>query len=487
MPRIPLLLKYILVLCCLPIALSGCGLRELYQEKPDEGKNAASAGKNAGSSARPTATLKPTATNTPVPTSTLGVEVADLQGVSIVFWHAWTGAPGDVIQSLVDEFNRDNQWGISVEAVAQGSYDQVSEQVSAALENDQPPDVTTAYGYQALGWISPGLSLIDLAPYVDDPVWGLDEQAQSDYYPIFWEHDLQNRERTGIPAQGSAQLLYYNNTWAKELGFENPPATPEEFKAQACAANQTYKQDSDPKNDQKGGWIISTEYSAVLGWIYAFGGEIERADGNGYRFNNAPVKDAFTYMRELYEGSCSWLSESQFPEADFATRQGLFAAGSVAGILYQEEAFVEASSKDEWSVIAFPSLNGEPVISAYGPSFQVLQSTPEEQLASWLFIRWLTEAGPQAKLAEVSGYYPVRASSVEMMGILPSVHPQWKSAVDLLPYARPEPALGSWRIVRWALSDAATQLFRFYFESDQLPALIKLLEETSNDLHAGLK
>ena len=487
MARIPTSITCVFILYCLSITLSGCGIRELYQQKQAEGSNAASAGKNAEASSRQNATLKPTATTTPVPTSALGVEADDLQGVSLAFWHAWTGASGEVTQSLVDDFNRSNPWGITVDAAAKGSYDQVSEQITAAQENDQLPDITTSYGYQALEWVSSGVSLVDLSAYVDDPVWGLDAPAQSDFYPLFWEHDLQDGNRTGIPTQGSAQLLYYNTTWAKELGFETPPATPEQFKEQACAANQTYKRDSDPKNDQKGGWIISTEYSAVLGWIYAFGGEIEKADGKGYRFNTPQVKETFAYMRELYQDNCAWLSESPFHEADFATRQGLFAAGSVAGILYQEEAFVEASSQDEWSVIPFPSPQGEPVISTYGPSFQVLQSTPEKQLASWLFIRWLTEAGPQARLAEVSGYYPVRASSLKIMGILPAAHPQWKTSVDLLPYAHPEPPLRSWRIVRWALSDAATQLFRFYFENDQLPSLIKLLDETANDLHAGLK
>ena len=473
-------------LCCLAILISGCGIRELYQPKPAEGREAASPGKNPGSSSRPSATPGSTSTITPAPASALSVEASDLQGVSIEFWHAWRGAPGEVMQSLVDDFNRSNPWGIRVEASAKGSYDQVSEQILAA-EEAQLPDITTAYRYQALGWDRSGVSLVDLSAYVDDPLWGLDAQAQSDFYPVLWEHDLQGGKRAGIPAQGSAQLLYYNTTWARELGFKAPPATPDELKEQACAANRTYKRDSDPKNDQKGGWIISSDYSAVLGWIYAFGGEIEKADGKGYRFNTPQVEQAFTYLRELYESGCAWLSESQFAETDFATRQGLFAAGSVAGIVYQEGAFVEAGSQDDWSVIPFPSLPGEPVISAYGPSFQVLPSTPEEQLASWLFIRWLTEAEPQARLAEVSGYYPVRASSLKIMGTLPAAHPQWKTALDLLPYARPEPAQESWRIVRWALSDAASQLFRFYFESDQMQALLKLLDQTANELHAGLK
>jgi uncharacterized membrane protein len=45
------------------------------------------------------------------------------------------------------------------------------------------------------------------------------------------------------------------------------------------------KTDADPKNDGTGGWIISTDYASTLGWIEAFGGEVTRPDGKGYRLS----------------------------------------------------------------------------------------------------------------------------------------------------------------------------------------------------------
>ena len=474
-----------LLMLCLSLFLAGCGMISQYSQNPVEGNNASSSGKNTGGKSQPTPTRMPLIAGTPAPASTLGVEVGRLSGVTITFWHAWTGAAGQTIDDLVDEFNRSNPWGVTVNSSAKGSYDQVSEQIVLAQKDGDLPDITTAYLYQALAWRSSGVVLVDLWPYVNDPVWGLDAQAQADFYPVFWQHDLQDGTRYGIPAQGSAQMLYYNTTWAKELGFNDPPVTPEQFQAQACAAAQANKRDKDPKNNQTGGYILSTQYSAVLGWIFAFGADVETADGQGYRFNSMPVQETFAYLRSLYDGGCAWLSENQTSETDFASRRGLLAAGSVSGILYQEDAFVQAGSQDEWSVIPFPSPNGKPVISVYNPSFQVLKSTPQQQLASWLFIRWLVEPAHQAQLAEVSGYFPVRASSLKLMGILPAAHPQWEIAVqDLLKYARNEPALPSWLTVRWALSDAATQLFRYYFEPDQVPVLVKLLDDTANDLNA---
>ena len=161
----------------------------------------------------------------------------------------------------------------------------------------------------------------------------------------------------------------------------------------------------------------------------------------------------------------------------------MYAIGSLSGIPSQEDSFADISSKDEWTVLPFPSPKNEPGIPVYGPAFQILESDPEKQLASWLAIKWFTSPENQARLAEASKMAPVRLTSLEQLDKLTSTYPQWAKSVELLDQANPEPAYKSWRIVRWAVSDAATQLYRSYFTIDQVPALVRLLDRTANDLH----
>jgi ABC-type glycerol-3-phosphate transport system substrate-binding protein len=438
-------------------------------------------------SAEPQSTKTPRTSSrpnhTPTPTSSLGLKSNDLEDVAIELWHPWSGPLGETVEELVEAFNKSNQWGISVVARYVGNYDQMFDQVSAALEQGDTPDVVAAYHYQALAW-DPSLdTLVDLSDYVEDPQWGLSESEASDFYPVFWEHDLQQGQRLGIPALRSGQLLYYNQSWAEELGFESPPTSPFQFKQQACAAASANQMDEDPNNDNTGGWIISTDYSAMLGWMRAFGSKIESPDGDGYQFNTPEVEDTLTFLRGLYDQGCAWLTESQNTESEFASRLGLFSVGNVSGIPHQEAAFANLGSRDKWTVIPFPSANGEPVVDIYGPSFQVFSSTPEEQLASWLLIKALTSPENQAKLAQSSAFYPVRMSSLDDMGNLPARYPQWVAAVDFLVHAESEPPYQSWRIVRWAVSDASTQLYRYYFSIEQVPNLVKLLDQTADDLH----
>lgn len=468
------------------VVLSGC--RNALPPGGETGEVTNTAERTAGplSTKTPRPTREPD--KTPTPPSSIGVKPEDLNDVVIEFWHPWSGPLGDTVEDLVDDFNRTNQWEIKVDAQNRGNYDQMFDQVVASLEQNATvqedlPDVIVAYHYQALSWDPSFERLVDLTDYVTDPQWGMNEDEISDFYHAFWSHDQIEEGRLGIPALRSGQLLYYNQGWAEELGFDSPPTSPFQFRQQACAAASANQTDEDPTNDNTGGWIISTDYSAMLGWLRAFDSQVESPNGDGYQFDTPEVDDTLTFLRDLYDQGCAWLSESQNTEGEFASRLGLFAVGSVSGIPHQESVFADLGSKDEWTVIPFPSADGEPVVEVYGPSFQIFETSPEKQLASWLLIEALTSPENQALLAQSSAYYPVRISSIKKMGSLPATYPQWQIAVDLLTHAKSEPPYRSWRVVRWALSDAATQLYRYYFSIDQVPELVTLLDRTANDLH----
>ena len=64
-----------------------------------------------------------------------------------------------------------------------------------------------------------------------------------------------------------------------------------------------------------------------------------------------------------------------------------------------------------------------------------------------------------------------------------SQNPQWAAAQELLAVAQPEPGLESWKNVRWILGDVGTQIFRYYFTSDRIPATLELMDETAAELH----
>ena len=435
--------------------------------------------------------LTPNPTTQPVPR--LEIQSSDLQGVVIRFWHTWQASGKDVIQALVDEFNLSNEWKMIIVPVQQGSLDEMSINVNAALQTGETPDLVVGYLHQAQAWETTG-KLVDLNPYVQDPVWGLSSEEQADFYPIFWEQDRSSLKRLGVPAQRSGQVLFYNRTWAQELGYAAPPISPDQFREQVCDAAAANLEDDRQDNDGTGGWAINTHYSAMLGWIYAFGGEIIRLPPSGsgqsvYRFDSAQIEDSFTFLRSLYDNGCAWLPESQFPvgdnAAEFADRRALFISASVMDIPHQAQTFRQAGNNDEWTVIPFPSPAGQPAINVYGPAYEIISSSPERQLAAWVFMKWLLSPANQARLVEATGTYPVRTSVRKYLVGYETSYPQWAVAVELLSMAHTEPPYPSWNTVRWAVSDASTQLFRSYFKIDQVPLLAGLLDQTADELDLG--
>lgn len=418
--------------------------------------------------------------------SPLGVAATELQGLQVNVWHPWSGATGVNFQALLDEFNRNNSWGILVKSSGYNGFGGLDDAIESTLTSGALPDVVVDYGYQARAWDELGI-LADQTHYVDDTVWGLSTDEQADFYSSFWEEDLVTGEvkpesvRLGIPYYRSAYVLFYNRSWAKELGYAEPPTTPEGFRDQACAAAESVAKLGDKSVLGKGGWLITSEPGALAGWIYAFGGDITNPGGADYLFNTPETLQAFTYLKNLQASGCAWLDDSLDAKSEFANRQALFIVGSLFDIPYEQAAFAQAGSSDEWAVIPFPSKT-QPIIDTYGPSLLMMRSTPAKQLAAWLVIKWLIYPPNQAEFMQQLEAFPTRLSSVSYLGNVQEKNPQLAQAFGLLPEARGEPTLASWRVMRWALSDVSVQLFDPKFGVDQIPELVGNLDNLAKEV-----
>lgn len=477
----------LLVCIWILFSLAACGQKVSSGEMPRSPDPSTEMARTTPSSI---ATSAPTEapSETPPPASQIDLQPQELHGVIIHFWHPWSGAAGETMRSLVEEFNLQNEWKITAVAVSYVGLDRLEGAVNQALRDGEPPDLVAGYMQQALVWDAQR-TLLDLQDYIEDGEWGIPADQRQDFYSVFWEQDIVQGRRLGVPVQRSAQVLFYNRSWAQELGYPISPITPQQFEDQACAAARANQRDESPDNDGSGGWIASNNYAAALGWIYAFGGEIlqpttSQADESVYRFNNPEVSDAFTFLRELYNAGCVWAPEIPYPETEFARRLGLFSSGSVMDIPYLEQT-MQRFGGDQWTVLAYPSPASEPALTSYGPSLAIFTSSPQRQLAAWLLLRWLIEPRHHARLVEATSSFPIRKAELAYLGEYQKRHPQWAAALELIPYARSEPTTQSWSKVRWALGDAFTQLFRSYFSTEQLPAMLNYLDLTASELHLG--
>ena len=428
----------------------------------------------------------PTATQLAAPT--LAVDSPSLWGAHIRFWYVSPGglpnsAQANPINALVDEFNRSNTWGVTVEAVSYQSYEQLIQQVDSPQGGDLP-NLLVGYSYQLRLLDETTHMLVDMTPYVQDLRWGMSPQEQDGFNPLFWQQDVVLEKRLGLPFFRSAQVLYYNLSQARELDFLTPPAVPSEFSAQACAAAQSNSKSADPAIRGTGGWAVNTDLPTMEGWLYAFGSDITGLDAQSYAFSSTQTTQALTFLKDLSDKGCAWSAENAFPSQEFASRRAIFIAGSLASLADQAKTIAAASSQDTWTVIPFPSPHGKPVITVYGPSFALLKSSPEKQVAAWLFARWMVSPQNQADWIENNASLPLGAGVLPLLDAYKSRHPQWAAAVALLPDARLEPNTASWDEVRWSLSDAGGRLFSPIFPAALIPQMVGMLSDTAAELAA---
>jgi ABC-type glycerol-3-phosphate transport system substrate-binding protein len=426
----------------------------------------------------PVPTSSPTPTITPTPLPVIGVDPASLRGLTIQVWDAFAGPASDLFTSQAAQFNSDNQWGIVVNPTGYGDYTSLFDAMNVALDSGQTPDLVAALPEQTLAWDAAG-KVVDLKPYLSDPQWGLAPDAVADIPSIFLAQDAVNGRQLGLPAQRSARFVFYNQTWAHELGFANPPTSADEFRQQACAANASFLKDADPKNDGYGGWIVDTDWQTTYSWLLAFGGGV--ADGSAYGFRTDPNLAALQFIKGLFNSHCAWLSTEPTPFDSFARRSALFISADLAALPAEMQSMKNLKNSDVWTVLPFPGPQGS-VLVAYGSSYTVLKSMPEKQLAAWLFARWLLSPENQAQWVEATGLFPLRNSLLDMIGSYRQASPQWDAAVASLPSAQDVPQIASWRKVRYVLEDGMTVLFQENLPLDSLPSLLVQMDSMAQEL-----
>lgn len=392
-------------------------------------------------------------------------ENVDPSGQTVRFWHQHTREREEKLQKIVADFNASNPFGITVEATNEGSYDDIYNKMTTILGAggnvaDQLPEIVVAYGNQAALYHLLG-GLVDINDLVNSPKWGLSAEEQADFFEAFFNADVfpqYGGVRLGFPPNRSMEVMYYNIDWLKELreaghiSFDGPPTTPAQFEEAACAAT------AHPFSGKVGdtasiGYQFSTDASRFASFTFAFGGDIFDVEKNAFTINSDAAVEAVTFIKGLFEKGCAGEIFERFgDQANFGQGATLFTVGSSSGLPFYKSA-VESGANFNWSVAAIPHTTPEPVQNIYGASVSIPVSTPEQELAAWLFIKYYTDAAVQAEWGVASNYFPVRQSSAESLADYFAQNPSYETAFNLLNNTKAEPSVPGYDPVRRRISE----------------------------------
>jgi ABC-type glycerol-3-phosphate transport system substrate-binding protein len=248
------------------------------------------------------------------------------------------------------------------------------------------------------------------------------------------------------------EVLYYNVDLLAELGYEAPPATPEEFKEMACAA--AAQPFSGATDEGSRGYELSLDASCFASWSFAYGGDVFDYEVGQYSYNNEGAVAAMSFLQDLFDEGCATIvTESYGDRSNFGAGITLFTVGSSAYLPSYQSA-VDGGAGFAWSVAAIPHTTAEPIMNISGASVSITPSTPEEELASWLFLKYFTSPEVQAKWAQASQYFPVRYSVAETLADYFAANPVYRTAFEMLQYGYYEPPVPGYDFVRVMVAEA---------------------------------
>ncbi|MCA0454270.1 MAG: extracellular solute-binding protein [Chloroflexi bacterium] len=338
------------------------------------------------------------------------IEEVDPSGQTVVYWHQYQNesAQGNTIAAIVEQFNATNEYGITVEASFQGTYSDLSALVNAGITSGELPNLVAGYANDAASYARDA-SAVDLTPYLTSEKWGLG--ATPDINQALIAANTVDGQVLAWPNQSSAQVFAYNQTLLTELGFDAPPTTIEEFKEQACAASEA----TNAAGGDVQGFAITTDASAFESWVASQGGSIYH-DG-AFDFTSEAVINTFQLYQDLYSQGCAYIPAERFGEqVDFNNALLPFYITSTAGFTFVIDGFKTSGIEADWKVQPFPHTEGNEIVQAFVPSIILMPSTPEAQLASWLFLKYMASPDVATQWSAGTGYFnpvPSTAAALE--------------------------------------------------------------------------
>lgn len=383
----------------------------------------------------------------------------DPTGATVTFWHQHSRAREESLLAIVQAFNETNEYGITVEAIYQGNYSDIFNTMLTVMNTDDVPNLVVAYQNQAATYHLLG-GLVDINALIENSKWGLTDAEVTDFFPSFYNSDVFEGVRVGFPPNRSTEVMYVNVSWLNELresgaiSFDGIPTTPEQFREASCAAlsNPYSGATGDPASSL--GYEINIDASRFASWVFGFGGNVFDYENNRYSYNSTESVAAMTYLQALFADGCGRMITEQFGDQNnFGAGTTLFTTDSTTGIPVYTE-LVANGTQHEWTIAPLPYITAEPVINVYGASVSIPKSTPEQELAAWLFVKYYTSASTQAEWARSSRYFPVRASVAENLAEYFEQQPIYKIGFDMLEYGITEPPTPGYDFVRNEVTDA---------------------------------
>ena len=357
----------------------------------------------------------------------------DGSAVTIKFYHTMGEPLRAVLDAFIVKFN-EMYPNITVVHEQVGGYEDVRDQIKTELTVGNQPNIAYCYpDHVALYNVAKAVVTLDdlIASQIEvtkadgsKEILGLTAEQQADFIEGYYEEgkEFGDDKMYTLPFSKSTEVLYYNKTFFTENNLQ-PPKTWDEMEALCAKIKQL-----DPS-------CIPLGYDSESNWFITMceqlGSDYTSATGEHYLFNNDTNKQFVKRFRDWYQKEYVTTQEiyGAYTSGLFVSTTGqrsYMSIGSSAGAKHQRP---QANDKGEYpfevGITTIPQVNPDaPKVISQGPSVCIFKdANPQEVVASWLFVKYLTTSVDfQAAFADASGYVPVLKSVAD--------HPTYKAKME---------------------------------------------------------
>jgi sn-glycerol 3-phosphate transport system substrate-binding protein len=330
---------------------------------------------------------------------------------TVEFWHSFGDAKrSDWIKARADEFNKSHP-GVTVVPSYKGAYnDSLQATILAARQNKAP----------ALVQIFEVGSQLALDSGVFQPVSGIKNVDFSDYIKPVVNYYTIGGKVNSLPFNSSSPVLYFNKDLMLKAGL-NPKIPPTTFSAvlKACAKVEAAKLGIKCMALTPYGWFFEqwmSEQNVAL--LNSGNGRDGRA--TAANIDTAAGRSIFQFYKDLgdrgYLTNTGKLADTNGTNAIFGGQKAVFTINSTADLGNQLDAAKQSGFALGVGVLPIVDGTKRNGVVIGGASLWIAKNVSKPVAEGALdFALYMTNTANMASWHKLTGYYPVRTSSVTLL------------------------------------------------------------------------
>ena len=333
----------------------------------------------------------------------------------IVWWHAMTAALGDVVNHLVDAFNR-SQDAIEVQAIYKGGYADVLTATIAAFRAGQAPHIAQIFEVGTGSMLAAGKATKQAWELAKETGVAIDPKA---YIPaVRGYYSLPDGRMASVPFNSSTGVMWYSKDAFRKAGLdpEKPPTTWQDV-VKAAQAIKAKDAAEIPVTSSWLSWIQLEQYSALHNIPFASKSDgFDGLDAQLEVSSKPHVKHIQRLLDMAKDGTFKYTGRDNQPDQ-------LQISGK-AGIFFNSSAMrgdMVKSAKFDWAMAYLPydpEIIKSPLNSIIGGASLWTMTAPNRTAAEYkavaTFLQFLGKPENDAYWHQHTGYVAVTLAGFEL-------------------------------------------------------------------------